>query len=113
MARRLVLMPVLPSVTVSEAENFWPSVCSANALRMDLDESQAAPAAVAVRTRNSRRRMRPPKDRGAVTRLHQFPGGTEGSGQMPPYKKRVGWATDQACYEVRFGRGRPRGETGV
>src|ERR1700690_186206 len=57
MARRLVLMPVLPRVTVSEAENLAGSVCSARALRMDLELSQAAPRPEAERTRNSRRRM--------------------------------------------------------
>src|ERR1700730_10443124 len=61
MARRLVLIPVLPRLTVSEAVNFVERVCSASAFRMDLELSQAAPAAVAERTRNSRRRMGPPR----------------------------------------------------
>ena len=52
-ASRLVLMPVRPSVTVSKALNFAGSVCSAMALKMDFDESQAPAAAVAERIRNS------------------------------------------------------------
>jgi len=52
MARRLVLMPVRPRVTVSEAENFAERVCSAMALRMDLELSQAAPRLEAERMRN-------------------------------------------------------------
>jgi hypothetical protein len=43
MARRLVLIPVLPRVTVSDAENFFASVWSASALRMDLGKNHAAP----------------------------------------------------------------------
>src|SRR5579859_3912849 len=66
MARRLVLMPVLPRVTVSEAENFEARVCWARALRIDFELSQAAPAAVAERMRNSRRRMRPPEEGGVI-----------------------------------------------
>src|ERR1700722_13589843 len=60
MARRLGLMPVLPSVTVSEAANFAGSVCAAIASRMVLDESHAAPTPVAERVRNSRRCISPP-----------------------------------------------------
>src|SRR5580692_4987909 len=66
MARRLVLMSVLPRVMVSEAKNLAGSVCSAMALRVDLEVSQAAPRPEAERTRNSRRRMGdPPDDVGA------------------------------------------------
>src|ERR1700741_4646995 len=65
MARRLVLMPVLPRVTESEAENFAGRVWLARALRIELELSQAAPRPDAERTRNSRRRMRPPKNRSA------------------------------------------------
>src|SRR5215472_285813 len=73
MARRLVLMPVLPSVTVSEAANFFGSVWSVIACRMDLRTNHAAPAAVTDRTRNWRRCMRPP-GRWLVMRLHQGDG---------------------------------------
>src|ERR1022692_3001474 len=71
MARRLALIPALPRLTVSEAENFVERVCSASAFRMDLELSQAAPAAVAERTRNSRRRMGPPMKGRLRKRLHQ------------------------------------------
>src|ERR1700736_1725151 len=64
MARRLVLMAVLPSVTVSEAENFAGRDCSAVALRIDVEVSQAAPRPDAERMRNSRRRIAPPKNCG-------------------------------------------------
>src|SRR5690242_20940625 len=58
MARRLVLMPVLPSVTVSEAVNFRGSGDSSSALCANFGEgNQAAPAAHAARCRNSRRFM--------------------------------------------------------
>src|ERR1700758_2199356 len=73
MARRLVLMPVEPSMTVSEAANFWPRVCSASALRMALGKNQAAPAALTER-RNSRRCIGPPGDGGVFMRLHQIAG---------------------------------------
>jgi hypothetical protein len=48
-------MPVEPRVTVSEAANLVDRVVLARAVKMDCDESQTAPAAVAERTRNSRR----------------------------------------------------------
>src|SRR5580704_8540754 len=53
-------MPVLPSVTVSEAENFDRGVCSASAFSRFLPVSHAAPKTVAERTRNSRRCIKPP-----------------------------------------------------
>src|SRR5579859_215580 len=58
MAKRLVLMPVLPNVTVSEALNLRGSGVSSSALWVKFVEgSQAAPAAHAARCRNSRRFM--------------------------------------------------------
>src|SRR6266852_5251180 len=58
MARRLVWMPVLPRVTVSAAANLRESAGIAKARRANAEEwSQAAPAAQAVRWRNSRRFM--------------------------------------------------------
>src|SRR6266851_3343127 len=62
MARRLVWMPVWPRVTVSEAENLVGRVVLARAVRMVLDESQAAPRPVAERIRNSRRCMEHPRE---------------------------------------------------
>src|SRR5882724_4394095 len=60
MARRLVWMPVLPRVTVSAAVNLRESAEIAKARRANAEEwSQAAPAAQAVRWRNSRRFMGP------------------------------------------------------
>jgi hypothetical protein len=50
---------------------------------MDFEESQAAPAAVAVRTRNSRRRMRPPEDLWRFFRLHQSLGAGKVQGRNP------------------------------
>ena len=76
MARRLVLMPVLPSVTVSVAENLVGSLVSARAARMFLEEScfavsQVAPRAVVERMRNSRRCIEYSCLRGALAmRLH-------------------------------------------
>src|ERR1700723_3846679 len=70
MARRLVLMPVLPSVTVSEAANFAGSGWAAIASRMALDESHAAPTPVAERMRNSRRCINPPTSVALAKRLH-------------------------------------------
>src|SRR5579872_291836 len=66
MASRLVLMPVLPSVTVSAAENFPGSDWFAIASRIDLPErllenaafeKKTAPVTVAERRKNSRRCM--------------------------------------------------------
>src|SRR5580704_13334880 len=59
-ARRLVLMPVLPRVTVSAAENFANGGWEARAERIFFDVSffavnQLAPSAVLERMRNSRR----------------------------------------------------------
>src|ERR1022692_1856659 len=60
MARRLVLMPVLPRATVSAAENFAGSGWDARAARRFFEVSffavnHVAPRAVVERTRNSRR----------------------------------------------------------
>src|SRR5580704_9107211 len=60
MARRLVLMPVPPRVTVSVAENFDNGGWEARAERIFFDVSffavnQVAPKAVLERMRNSRR----------------------------------------------------------
>src|ERR1700722_8444586 len=60
MARRLVLMPVLPRVTVSVAANFDNGGWEARAERIFFDVSffavnQLAPRAVLERMRNSRR----------------------------------------------------------
>src|ERR1700693_4966515 len=60
MASRLVLMPVLPSVTVSEAENFDGKGWVARAVNRSLRVSQAAPTPAAERIRNSRGCIRPP-----------------------------------------------------
>src|SRR5467141_1941195 len=61
MARRLVWMPVLPRVTVSEALNFRGSAGRAKARRAKAEAlKERAPAAQAVRWRNSRRFMGPP-----------------------------------------------------
>src|SRR3989475_6700119 len=61
MARRLVWMPVLPRVTVSAALNFRGSAGRAKARRAKAEAwRERAPAAQAVRWRNSRRFMRPP-----------------------------------------------------
>src|SRR5882672_5879319 len=68
MARRLVWMPVLPRVTGSAALNLRERAGRAKARRGNAEESsQAAPAAQAVRWRNSRRFMGPPC--GGVSRL--------------------------------------------
>src|SRR2546423_2819 len=64
MARRLVLMPVAPKVTVSEAVNLLERGWAARVDKRVLELSQATPAVVAERMRNSRRRMRPPLIRG-------------------------------------------------
>jgi hypothetical protein len=48
MARRLVLMPVLPRVTVSKAESeFCGERLFGDGLKIACDESQVAPAVVA------------------------------------------------------------------
>src|SRR2546427_7587138 len=61
MARRLVWMPVLPRVTVSAALNFRGSAGRAKARRAKAEAwRERAPAAQAVRWRNSRRFMGPP-----------------------------------------------------
>src|SRR5258708_7532651 len=62
MASRLVLMPGLPGATMWGAENFFGSGVFARAAKMAFGVSQATPAAVAERTRNSRRCMSPPID---------------------------------------------------
>src|SRR5882672_1072553 len=68
MARRLVWMPVLPKVTISAAPNLRERAGRAKARQGNAVEwSHAAPAAQAVRWRNSRRFMGPP--RGSVSRL--------------------------------------------
>src|ERR1700739_869115 len=129
MARRLVLMPVLPSVTMSEAENFWPRVCSASALRMDLGNNQAAPAALTERMRKSRRRMRPPEDGGVFMRLHQEGCGVEdwsshhrgkrGDQNLNPFARAQGRLSRKqrqkggARSGFRFGTGRPAGGRGA
>src|SRR5437899_2587026 len=64
MANRLVLMPVAPRVTVSEAVNLVARGCAARVDSRVFELSQAAPATVAERMRNSRRRIRPPTLRG-------------------------------------------------
>src|SRR5215471_2196625 len=61
-------MPVLPRVTVSEAENFVDSGSGATRERRLLELSHAAPAKVAERIRNSLRCMKPPE---ATARCHQ------------------------------------------
>src|SRR5580704_4710739 len=66
MARRLVWMPVLPSVIVSDALNFRGRGLRARARPRwgkAAEWSQAVPAAQAERRRNSRRFMRPPQKR--------------------------------------------------
>src|SRR6266481_2631990 len=61
MARRLVWMPVLPRITVSAAANLRESAGKLRACRANtLAGKKAAPAAQAVRWRNSRRFMGPP-----------------------------------------------------
>src|SRR6266478_3227285 len=61
MARRLVWMPVLPRVTVSAAVNLRESAGRVRACRANTPAGKkAAPAAQAVRWRNSRRFMGPP-----------------------------------------------------
>src|SRR5260370_40679640 len=61
MARRLVWMPVLPRVTVSEALNFRGSAGRAKARRAKAEAwRESAPAAQAVPWRDSRRFMGPP-----------------------------------------------------
>src|ERR1700722_98778 len=80
MARRLGLMPVLPSVTVSEAANFAGSVCAAIASRMVLDESHAALTPVAERVRNSRRCISTPTSvalRKEITPKKRYRGGRD------------------------------------
>src|SRR5712671_5491074 len=58
MARRLVWMPVLPRMTVSEALNFRGSGARAKARRANAEAwRESAPAAQAERWRNSRRFM--------------------------------------------------------
>src|ERR1700730_12009177 len=63
MASRLVLMPVLPRVTVSEAENFDDEGWVARAASKSLELSQAAPRPDAERMRNSRRCIKSPASR--------------------------------------------------
>src|SRR5580704_18810490 len=70
MARRLVWMPVLPRVTVSNALNLRGRGFSASAWARRgkaAERSQAAPAAQAERRRNSRRFMEPPEKRPSST----------------------------------------------
>src|SRR3974390_1211541 len=57
MARRLVWMPVLPSVTASLAAYLRGSWVSASALRMELRANQAAPSPREVLTMNCLRFM--------------------------------------------------------
>src|ERR1017187_10613242 len=77
MARRLVLMPVLPRVTVSAAENFAGSGWDARAARICFEVSffavnHVSPRAVVERMRNSRRCIETPGASGALDmRLHQ------------------------------------------
>jgi hypothetical protein len=58
MAKRLVLMPVLPMVTVSEALNFRDNAGDPITDANDFECSHAAPTApLATRTKKSRRLM--------------------------------------------------------
>src|SRR5260370_977095 len=73
MARRLVWMPVLPRVTVSAALNLRESAGRTKGrVAKAAGWIQTAPAAQAVRWRNSRRFMGPPRGGlfRAVRRLH-------------------------------------------
>src|SRR5258708_11835934 len=61
MARRLVLIPVLPRVMVSEALNFLGSAGRARAQLVNaVAWRESAPAAYVARWRNSRRFIEPP-----------------------------------------------------
>src|SRR5580700_6994094 len=72
MASRLVLMPVLPSVTVSEAEKFDDKGWVARAVSRSLQESQAAPTPDAERIRNSRRCIHASCGRKHFSTIHRF-----------------------------------------
>src|SRR5580693_4067657 len=59
-------MPVLPRVTVSEAENFDGRGLVARAASRSFELSQAAPSPEAERMRNSRRCIKPPRKRNSL-----------------------------------------------
>src|SRR5580693_2261522 len=73
MARRLVWMPVLPRVTVSDALNLRGRGLRARACTPwgnAAECSQAAPAVEAERRRNSRRFMGPPRETSFQRMVH-------------------------------------------